>query len=301
MPEIVEIKKYCDFIKKQVLNKKVKSIKILGGRYKKHGIFEGYKDILKDLPLKLLDVKSKGKFIYFIFEDDYILYCTLGLSGGWTFKKNNSDKYKFPEIMEFLNVKDIEEYRDKSLNHLNISFEFDIGTLYFFDMLSYGTISISNDEEKLEKKLRTLGPDIMDANTTYEIFEEQISKPINKNKKIGNVIVNQKLISGIGNYLRADILWIAKVSPFRLVKNIEPKELKKIYQASRDLTWGDYDVKEGKKLKILSKHPKLPRDYERDFFVYYEEEDVNGEKVKKEELYEGSQKRMIYWVPTIQK
>ena len=72
MPEIVEIKKYCDFIKKQVLNKKVKSIKILGGRYKKHGQFEGYKDITKDLPLKLLDVKSKGKFIYFTFEDDYL-------------------------------------------------------------------------------------------------------------------------------------------------------------------------------------------------------------------------------------
>ena len=152
MPEIVEIKKYCDFIKKQVLNKKVKSIKILGGRYKKHGMFEGYKDFIDDLPLKLLDVKSKGKFIYFTFEDDYILYCTLGLSGGWTFKKNNSDKYKFPEIMEFLNVKDIEEYRDKSLNHLNIEFEFDVGTLYFFDMLSYGTISISNDETKLENQ-----------------------------------------------------------------------------------------------------------------------------------------------------
>lgn len=301
MPEIVEIKKYCDFIKKQVLNKKVKSIKILGGRYKKHGQFDGYKDIMKELPLKLLDVKSKGKFMYFIFENDYTLYCTLGLSGGWTFKKNNSDKYKFPEIMEFLNVKDIDEYRDKSLNHLNIEFEFDKGMLYFFDMLSYGTISISNDEKKLEKKLKTLGPDIMDVDTTYEIFEEQIMKPINKNKKIGNVIVNQKLISGIGNYLRADILWVAKISPHRLVKNIEANELKKIYQASRDLTWGDYNMKEGKKLKILSKHPKLPMNYERDFFVYYEEEDVNGEKVKKEELYELSQKRMIYWVPTIQK
>ena len=55
------------------------------------------------------------------------------------------------------------------------------------------------------------------------------------------------------------------------------------------------------KLKILSKHPKLPRDYERDFFIYYEDEDINGEKVKKEELYEGSQKRMIYWVPMVQK
>ena len=299
MPEIVEIKKYCDFIKKQVLNKKVKSIKILGGRYKKHGKFEGYKNFLEELPLKLLDVNSKGKFIYITFEDNFTLYCTLGLSGGWTFKKKNSDKYKFPEIMEFLNVKDIDEYRDKSLKHLNIEFEFEVGTIYFFDMLSYGTISIYNDEKKLEKKLKTLGPDIMDKNTTYDIFEEQIMKQ--ENKKIGNVIVNQKLISGIGNYLRADILWVAKISPHRLVKNIETKELKKIYQASRDLTWGDYDIKEGKKLKILSKHPKLPRDYERDFFVYYENEDINGEKVKKEELYEGSQKRMIYWVPSVQK
>jgi formamidopyrimidine-DNA glycosylase len=299
MPEIVEIKKYCDFIKKQVLNKKLKSIKILGGRYKKHGMFDGYKDIMNELPLKLLDVKSKGKFMYFIFENDYILYCTLGLSGGWTFKKKDSDKYKFPEIMEFLNVKDIDDYRDKSLNHLNIEFQFDKGILYFFDMLSYGTISISNDENKLEKKLKTLGPDIMDVDTTFDIFEEQIMKQ--ENKKIGNVIVNQKLISGIGNYLRADILWLAKISPHRLVKNIESKELKKIYQASRDLTWGDYDPKQGKKLKILSKHPKLPKNYERDFFVYYEEEDINGEKVKKEELYEGSQKRMIYWVPEIQK
>ncbi len=168
-------------------------------------------------------------------------------------------------------------------------------------MLSYCTISISNDEKKLEKKLKTLGPDIMDLDTSFDIFEEQITKPVNKNKKIGNVIVNQKLISGIGNYLRADILWIAKISPHRLVKNIDTKELKKIYQASRDLTWGDYDVKEGKKLKILSKHIKLPKNYERDFFVYYEDEDINGEKVKKEELYEGSQKRMIYWVPTVQK
>ncbi len=301
MPEIVEIRKYCNFIKKQVLNKKLKSIKILGGRYKKHGKFEGYKDIVDELPLKLLDVKSKGKFMYFIFEDDYILYCTLGLSGGWTFKKKDSDKYKFPEIMEFLNVKDMDEYRDKSLNHLNIEFIFEKGSLYFFDMLSYGTISISNDEKKLEKKLKTLGPDIMDLDTSFDIFEEQITKPVNKNKKIGNVIVNQKLISGIGNYLRADILWIAKISPHRLVKNIDTKELKNIYQASRDLTWGDYDAKQGKKLKILSKHIKLPTNYERDFFVYYEDEDINGEKVKKEELYEGSQKRMIYWVPTVQK
>jgi endonuclease-8 len=298
MPEIVEVKKYCDFIEKNVKNKKVKTIKILKGRYKKHGSFDGYKEIVKELPLKLLEAKSKGKFIYFIFENNFVLYCTLGLSGGWTFKKKDSDKYKFPEIMEFLNVKDIDEYRDTSLDHLNIEFVFEKGSLFFFDTLSYGTISVSDDPDKLQKKLKDLGPDIMDVDTSFKIFEEQLNKQ--EKKKIGLVLVNQKLISGVGNYLRADILWVAKISPHRKVHDLTKLELKKIYQAARDLTWIDYDKKKGKKLDIISKNAKHPHDYKREFFVYYEDEDIYGNKVKKEELYEGSQKRIIYWVPEVQ-
>jgi formamidopyrimidine-DNA glycosylase len=299
MPEIVEIKKYCDFIKLNVLNKNLVQIKILKGRYKKHGSFDGYKEFIKQFPIKLIDVKSKGKFIYFIFENNFILYCTLGLSGGWTFKKNSSEKYNFPEMMEFLNIEDIEMYRDVSLDHLNVQFTFSNGLLYFFDTLSYGTLSISNDPEKLEKKLKTLGPDIMDIETTFNIFSNQIKKQ--KHKKIGLVLVNQKLISGIGNYLRADILWVAKISPHRIVDKLTDLEIKKIYKASRDLTWGDYDKKNGKKLGIISKNAKFPHDYKREFFVYYEEKDIYGNNIKKEELYEGSQKRMIYCVPSIQK
>ena len=33
-------------------------------------------------------------------------------------------------------------------------------------------------------------------------------------------------ISGIGNYLRADILWLSKISPFRLTKKISIKRFK---------------------------------------------------------------------------
>jgi endonuclease-8 len=299
MPEIVEVKKYCDFIKKHTENKKVNSIKILKGRYKKHGEFEGYKKFSKELPLKLLNVNSKGKFIYITFEKNFVLYCTLGLSGGWTYKRHSSENYKFPEIIEYLNKKDIEVYHDTSLDHLNVELNFEKGSLFFFDILSYGTISISDDEDKLEKKLKTLGPDIMDISTTFNVFDEHIRKQ--KNKKIGIVLLNQKLISGIGNYLRSDILWLAKISPHRIINKIEEDEMKKIYKSARDLTWGEYDKKEGLKLKIISSKAKLPRDFKRDFFIYNEEEDVDGNKVKKEELYEQSQKRMIYWVPEVQK
>lgn len=47
-------------------------------------------------------------------------------------KKKDSDKFQFPQIMEFLNVKDIDKYQDISLDHLNIEFTFKKGSLYFF-------------------------------------------------------------------------------------------------------------------------------------------------------------------------
>ena len=295
MPEIVEVKKYCDFIKKHTLNKYITNIKILKGRYKKHDKFEGYLTIKKLLPLKILDVKSKGKFIYILFEKDIILFCTLGLSGGWTFKNN---KFIFPKMIEYLNVKDIENYRNNSLNHLNVEFSTDKGNLYFFDTLSFGTIKVINNKKILEKKLSKIGPDIMDISTTLDIFSNTIRKY--PNKKIGLILLDQKKISGIGNYLRADTLWMAKVSPHRLNKTLTTNEINKIYKSARVLTWGRYNYNKAIKLKII-KSTKLPEDYERDFFVYYEDFDIYGNSVKKEELYEGSQKRFIYWCPDYQK
>jgi formamidopyrimidine-DNA glycosylase len=115
-------------------------------------------------------------------------------------------------------------------------------------------------------------------------------------QEIGIVLMNQKLISGIGNYLRADILWLSKISPFRKVNKISEQEFKLMYHNARVLTWGDYDKKYAIKHKIITKKDKLPSDYKRDFFVYYEETDIHGNKIIKEELYEGSQKRFIYWV-----
>ena len=136
----------------------------------------------------------------------------------------------------------------------------------------------------------------MDEDLSFEMFEERIHLKKNLQKPIGNVLMDQKTISGVGNYLRSDSLWMAKISPFRKVKDIDEKELKELYHDLRALIWGQYDKKEGVKMKLISKTDKLPQDYKRDFFAYQEEQDVFGKKVTKEQLYEGSQVRYIYWV-----
>jgi endonuclease-8 len=248
MPEIVEIKKYCDFIKKNIKNQKLLNIKILNGRYKKHKPFEKYSILKNNLPLRFIDISSKGKFIYFTFDNNIFLLNTLGLSGGWIFK-NKNDVYTFPQMIEFLNIKDIENYRNNSFKHLNVEFIFENGSLFFYDMLSFGTLKVINNVDLLNKKLSSIGHDIMDIKTTDKMFIDAMNTY--PDKEIGINLINQKLISGIGNYLRADILWLAKVSPFRLTKNLSINELKTIFSKARSLTWTDYNYKKGLKLKMV--------------------------------------------------
>jgi len=295
MPEIVEVRKYADFLKKHLLNKNIIEINILNGRYKKHKPFSNYKKLKNNLPLKVIDIRTKGKLLYFIFENDLYLISTLGLSGGWTFYYK---KYYFPSFYEYMAKKRVAKYYSNAIKHLNIEFKTKKGSIYYFDVLSFGTLKTINQSE-LIKKLSKLGPDIMDLDLTFKKFRERLYKK--KDSMIGNILVNQKIIAGIGNYLRADILWLSKISPFRLVKNLSEKDINKIYRNMRKLTWASYNYKRAIKLNIIKKTDKLPSYYNRNFFVYGMEEDIYGNKVIKKELYEGSIKRFIYYVPTIQK
>jgi formamidopyrimidine-DNA glycosylase len=295
MPEVLEIRKYVDFLNSKLKNNYINSIDILKGRYKTHSPFVMYKELKKNLPLKVINVKSKGKFIYILLEKDFIIFNTLGLTGGWIYLGNDK-KYKIPLLMNDIGDYDIEKYKKNALNNLNIEFNIDLGSMYFFDIRSYGTIKVVNDPYELYKKLDSIGPDIMDLSTTFKIFKDQILKKVNWNKPIGNVLVNQKIISGIGNYLRSDILWLSCISPFRLVSSLNDNELKSIYKNALLLTWGDYNYKKACKLKLISKNDKLPIYYNRLFFIYRQKTDIYNHTVLTDKLHEGSAERTIFWV-----
>lgn len=302
MPEIVEVKNYADFIKKMTKNKEIKKIKILNGRYFNHDPFDGYDALVKMLPIVVTNVTTKGKLICIHLENDYYILSTLGLSGGWCFyDKHKSLKLSkvYDDYLKHSDTKQVKEYIKKSLNHLNVEFEFSTGSLYNYDVLSYGTLRVIKGYENVKNILNKIGPDIMDELTNYELFKSKLLKK--EHKKIGIVLMDQKLISGIGNYLRADVLYLSKISPFRLVSGLSEKELKLIFFNCKMLTWSDYNMKKCIELNYCTSTTKIPSDYNRLFFIYREEKDIYGNKVLKKELYEGSQKRFIYYVPSIQK
>ncbi len=57
-----------------------------------------------------------------------------------------------------------------------------------------------------------------------------------KNRKIGDALLDQSVIAGIGNILRNEILFRARVHPERLVKNLSIEEIERIVNVAKELS-----------------------------------------------------------------
>lgn len=296
MPEIIEIREYADLISKYTRNKNIINVKIHKGRYKKHEPFSGFNYLRKKLPLCIINVKTKGKFLYFILNLNIFIFNTCGLSGGWCIRDNNSNSLFFANHIKNSDyIKDIKK-------HLNVEFIFEDNlSLFFYDMLSFGTLKVVNKITILEHKLNTIGPDVMEKTTTINIFRDCLLHPKNLEKEIGIVLMDQSVISGIGNYLRSEILYLSKIHPFRKVNKLTRMDIMQIYKHTKMLTWGQYNKKKAIQYGYLNNKTKLAKDHQQIFFVYKQKKDIYGNIVTMKELYQGSQKRFIYYVPSIQK
>ena len=120
--------------------------------------------------------------------------------------------------------------------------------------------------------------------------------------------MDQKVLAGCGNYIRAEALYIIKMSPFKKIKDLSQNDIKNVYDILRQLSWYYYDEDKGNKLKIINKKYKLspnqkkigPSSYkpaEEIFYVYRQKKDPFGNNVETDKL--GT--RTIHFVPKIQK
>jgi formamidopyrimidine-DNA glycosylase len=287
-------------LKKKIKNYNLLKINILNGRYKKHGPFKHLKILENLLPISIEEIKTIGKFMYWKIDNLYLGF-SLGLMGGWIFRNNNKFEHALFPLEDHFDEDEIKEYRSRSMKHLNIEFVFESGSLYFYDQLSFGSIKIFESFDEINKKIKKMGLDIMDPETSLELFIEKINQKKNLKKEIGKLLLDQKIIAGIGNYLRADLLWLSHVSPFRKVKDINNKELNIMYKNIRLLTWTLYDYDKAIKLKIIDKNDKLPINYKNEFLVYNRDKDIYNNPVIKEKQYDGSNIRYIHWVQKLQK
>ena len=277
MPEGPEVKRITDWLNRKYKNKKLISLSIKSGRYLKHGPPRGYDNFKKLLPLKIKSINCHGKFIWWnFFNTDMTLWNTLGMSGWWI---------------------------NDNIKHNNLEFKIGNSKLYFNDVRNFGTF-IFCTRDQLEKKLKILGPDILNIEDNSQEFLKRIERK-RSDTYIASAILDQKVAAGCGNYIRAEALYLSRINPFIEIEKISKKRLLLLWNIMKQIAWYFYNPKKGKKLKIINssidkyekifKSIKKPETYI--FLVYGEDIDPYGNKVYTKKIKD----RTIHYVPKIQK
>jgi len=79
------------------------------------------------------------------------------------------------------------------------------------------------------------GPDADDPGLSIDVWRARIAK---HNGELKNLLRNQEFVAGIGNAYSDEILWEAKLAPFRTRASLAPAEVDALYEATRKvLPW----------------------------------------------------------------
>ncbi len=283
MPEIAEVALTAQILQKYLKNKMLESLEFVSGRYTKKDPI-GYKKFNIQLPLKLTKVDSRGKFMWFKFIDPenadnvWYLWNTFGLTGMWSI----NDEPEYTKVVLKLD------------NH----------TVYFSDMRNFGTFKFSTNLKELDDKLDSLSPDFLKDNyfnlSDITFYRVPLVKILMDQKKVG---------SGLGNYLVAEILYRAKLSPHRLGSSLTKHEIKNLEYWIKyivKLSYMDNHIgymanleKEASKIHKKDYHPDIKlKEKTFRFYVYRQKTDPQGNPIRAEKIV-GT--RTTYWVPAVQK
>ena len=78
-----------------------------------------------------------------------------------------------------------------------------------------------------------LGPDILGAPPDYDSMLGRLrARP---EREVGDALLDQRLVAGIGNIWRAEALWEARVSPWLRLEDVDDAELRAVLEAAHTL------------------------------------------------------------------
>lgn len=207
MPEKPEVITVTKRLKEKVLNKKIKKVKVLY-----NNIIEGIS--VNDFEKKLVnqtiyDITTRGKWIVFHL-DDYLLLAHLRMEGKFFIRNENDD---------------IEKHQ-----HVLITFD-DSVELRFSDVRKFGRMMLLDKDNYInEKPFTELGLEFDDKNLTSTYLLDKFKK---KSLPIKTVLLDQSIITGIGNIYADEILYLSKIHPLIPAKCLEKDKLNKIIDNTR--------------------------------------------------------------------
>ena len=208
MPELPEVETTVKGLS-VILNQKISNVKIHTSKLR-FKIPNNIINILRNS--KISNLRRIAKFIIIDLDTDYSLVIHLGMSG----RLKTVDK----------------SYKRIKHDHFMLYF-FSKWILVYHDPRKFGFIDIVQTKDlQKQKYILSLGVDALSPDLTAQIIFKKISK---SEVPIKQILLNQKLIAGIGNIYASEILFDAKISPLTLGKDLKISLISKLIKSIKKI------------------------------------------------------------------
>lgn len=187
MPELPEVETVRQSLKNLILNRTVINVIVLYDGIIKNRTVEEFKTKL--INQKLKDIRRLGKYLFFDFEN-ITLTSHLRMEGKYYLKKS----------------------LDELTKHDHIVFVLDNGIyLTYHDVRKFGTMELTNLYQERElQSVQALGKEVnaedLDAEYLYPLIKKS-------SRQIKSLLLDQHIISGLGNIYVDETLFLAKIHP----------------------------------------------------------------------------------------
>lgn len=208
MPEIAEVETVRNTLKKQILNKKIKDVNIIYSRMIESKLEDFKKNLINN---EFIDIKRRGKWLIFELHDYYLL-SHLRMEGKF-FIKNSNEKLEKHE-------------------HIIITFA-DNSDLRYHDTRKFGRMNLIKKEDLDQTEaIAKQGEEPFSKNLTKEYLKECFK---NKRLPIKTLLLDQTIISGLGNIYANEVLFAAHINPIKQGKDISLEECQKIVESTNKI------------------------------------------------------------------
>lgn len=144
-----------------------------------------------------------------------------------------------------------------------------------------------------QEDLRRIGPDLIGE--TFDVDEAMRRIRERADMEIADVLLNQRVVSGIGNEYKSELLFMTGVNPFAKVRDLTDEQLERILKTSRKVMLANVEKRSAARITTFRLDPAAKQ------YVYSR----GGKPCRKcgapvEYARQGKDARGTYWCPKCQ-
>jgi formamidopyrimidine-DNA glycosylase len=189
MPELPEVETVKRGLEEFIINESIKKVYLSKFNLR----FPWPKNFVSQVVgKKIISIKRRAKYIIIGLSDNYFIIAHLGMSGSYkVLKKSEAEDYII-------------------LQHDHLIIDLDNYKIVYNDPRRFGYIDLTNQEPETHKFLSSLGPEPLSNYFNADNLAETL---LNKKKSIKNSLLDQSIISGLGNIYVCEALFRSKINP----------------------------------------------------------------------------------------